>query len=139
MNGYYGYQPYYQPPTPNYMPNNNYIQPRNVGGSNMRVVDDFNSITANEIPMDGSCAVFLKSDNSEIQVKEWKSNGTISTTSYKPILRAKTEDVVTSSTNDFSSLFEAKMSDIGDRLAKIEGVLMMKPRKGKTNESECDT
>lgn len=55
-------------------------------GLNGKVVDDFNIITANDVPMDGNGAIFIKKDGSEIQLRNWAANGTIQTASYKPIL-----------------------------------------------------
>lgn len=59
-------------------------------GLNGKIVDDFNSITGNDVPMDGVGAIFFKSDGSEIQRRVWNAtNGSIVTTSYKPILDTK--------------------------------------------------
>jgi hypothetical protein len=64
--------------------------PTQISGSQMslsgRIVDSFGSITANDVPMDNSGAIFVKRDNSEIQHRIWNADGTIKTTSYKPIL-----------------------------------------------------
>ena len=49
-----------------------------------RVVDNFDSIMINDIPMNGNVAVFPKSDMSEICVKKWNANGEINTVRYKP-------------------------------------------------------
>lgn len=40
-----------------------------------RYVNDFNEITANDVPMNGSPAIFAKNDRSEIQMREWSPNG----------------------------------------------------------------
>lgn len=60
-------------------------------GLSGRIVEDFGVITANDVPMDGSGAVFIKRDGSEIQVRNWTANGTIATTSYMPVLEPKNE------------------------------------------------
>ena len=49
-----------------------------------RYTNDFNSLTANEIPMDGNYAVFLKNDMSEVQLKKWNANGGIDTLIFAP-------------------------------------------------------
>jgi hypothetical protein len=51
-----------------------------------RMVDSFDSVTANDVPMDNSGAIFIKRDNSEIQHRIWNADGTIKMTSYKPVL-----------------------------------------------------
>jgi hypothetical protein len=51
-----------------------------------RMVDSFDSVTANDVPMDSSGAIFIKRDNSEIQHRIWNADGTIKMTSYKPVL-----------------------------------------------------
>lgn len=53
---------------------------------NGRIVDDFNIITANDVPMDATGALFIKSDGTEIQRKVWTSNGTIATSRFKLVL-----------------------------------------------------
>lgn len=92
-------QPYVNPYYFNQYQNQNYQQPQyqqsfqqyqqpvqQPQGINGRVVGDFSEITANEIPMDGSKAIFMKKDGSEIVSRSWNANGQIVSTSYKPIL-----------------------------------------------------
>lgn len=64
-------------------------QAQQFAGLNGKIVDDFSMIIANDVPMDGNGAIFIKKDGSEIQMRNWTANGTIQTTSYKPILDAK--------------------------------------------------
>ena len=52
-------------------------------GINGKWVDNPESITANDVSMQG-VSVFPKSDLSEIVMKRWNSNGTIDTTRYLP-------------------------------------------------------
>lgn len=77
----------------------NYMQPTQMSGANQqqfglngRFVDDFNTLSANDVPMDGNGAIFIKKDGSEIQLRNWTALGAIQTTSYKPILDAKNEN-----------------------------------------------
>lgn len=63
-----------------------FIQQQPLSG---RFVDAFETITANEVPMDGNGAVFIKRDGSEIQVRNWSANGAIQTIVFKPVLDAK--------------------------------------------------
>ena len=87
-NSYYPYQ-YQQPrydlqqnqPLSNQQQN---IQPQQQAGLNGKVVQAVEQITANDVPMDGSVAVFPKQDMSEIYTKSWNADGTIRTIVYKP-------------------------------------------------------
>lgn len=53
---------------------------------NGRVVDDISTVTANEVPMTGECAVFPMRDLSAMYVKQWGNDGTIKTVKFTPIL-----------------------------------------------------
>lgn len=50
-----------------------------------RIVTDFNTLTANDVPMNGG-AFFVKADGSEIEQREWSASGQIVTKRYKAIL-----------------------------------------------------
>lgn len=98
------YQTMYQPT----YPQNNFYQPRYLqpqmpeqqiqaiqqpqmqqaqrNGLPGRCVNDEKDIIASEVPMDGGCAIFPKNDFSELYVKTWSNNGTISTIVFKPVL-----------------------------------------------------
>lgn len=99
-NSYYPYQ--YQ--QPRYDPQQNQplfnqqqsIQPQQQAGLNGKVVQAVEQITANDVPMDGSVAVFPKQDMSEIYTKSWNADGTIRTIVYKPYT-ASQPDVANSS------------------------------------------
>lgn len=74
----------------NYNNNNNfgYNNSGNIGYNNYpslpgRMVNNFNEITPQEIPMDTTPAVFVKNDMQEIQVKKWDNNGNIVPYTYK--------------------------------------------------------
>lgn len=71
-----------------------------------RFVDGFENITANDVPMNGG-ALFIKNDGSEIQVRQWNANGTISKTSYLPQIDALDDNTVKLSTDDFASQINA--------------------------------
>lgn len=74
----------------NYNNNNNfgYNNSGNIGYNNYpslpgRMVNNFNEITPQEIPMDTTPAVFVRNDMQEIQVKKWDNNGNIVPYTYK--------------------------------------------------------
>ena len=89
-NSYYPYQ--YQQPRYDLQQ----IQPQQQAGLNGKVVQAVEQITANDVPMDGSVAVFPKQDMSEIYAKSWNADGTIRTIVYKPYT-ASQPDVANSS------------------------------------------
>ena len=73
-----------------------------------RVVNDESEITPSEVPMDGTVAVFPKNDGSEIIMKTWNPNGTITSVKFIPVVNAE-------SNKDVSGY-----SEILDRLKLIE-------------------
>lgn len=99
-NSYYPYQ--YQQPRYDLQQNQplfnqqQSIQPQQQAGLNGKVVQAVEQITANDVPMDGSVAVFPKQDMSEIYAKSWNADGTIRTIVYKPYT-ASQPDVANSS------------------------------------------
>lgn len=50
-----------------------------------KIVQNVESITANDVPMDGSVAYFPKQDMTEIYAKSWGADGKIRTRIYRPI------------------------------------------------------
>lgn len=92
-------------------------------GLNGKIVDDFNILNANDVPMDGNGAFFVKHDGTEIQWRNWAANGTIITTSYKPILEQNNQDNVNIQQTDFNSLYEdvkALRGEIAERFDRLE-------------------
>ena len=109
------------------LPNQQTQQIQQVQGLNGRIVDDFGTITANDVPMDAMGALFIKSDGTEIQRRVWTSNGTIATSRFKPVLEKQTNnlphgeektkfDLSDASTEAFMKRFD----DITERLDKME-------------------
>lgn len=108
------------------------MQPQNQGAIFGRLVNDESEIMPNEVPMDGSISIFPKSDGSEVIIKSWAQNGTISTVKYVPVVEGDTPN---QENNPFS--------DIIDRLDRIEKRLNTRKnnnhtsyKKEASNESE---
>lgn len=124
-NPYMQYNPYMERYNNQYQqmqPQVNNIPRNNLVG---KMVDNFNCITANDVPMDGSCAIFPKNDLSEIQLRQWNSNGVINTVVYKPILDTKEVEATNTPQIDFKSEFgriTALCEDINKRLDMIGSV-----------------
>ena len=87
-----------------------------------RIVDDFGAITANDVPMNGMGAVFIKKDGSEVQIRNWTANGTIAMTSYTPVLEPQNADPSISSPNANGMNMGEIMSLIGTISEKVDGV-----------------
>lgn len=64
---------------------------------NGRVIDDVNTVNANEVSMDGSIAVFPMRDMSRIYAKRWNQNGVIETVVFEPIIE---NEVINSTPNE---------------------------------------
>lgn len=92
-----------------------------------RFVDDFSVITANDVPMDGSGAVFIKRDGSEIQVRNWTAQGTIATNVFKPIQIEQPKEVSTETikseirlSDDVVAMLQKHFEDINKRFDELE-------------------
>ena len=124
----------YQPITnQSQMPTN---QPATLVG---RVVDSFDAITANDVPMTGESATFIKRDGSEIQLRNWTAQGTISTVSYLPKLDAKSEKTTNSTPNGFESLndrFNELEKAFNERFDKLESAITPKTTRKKVDVDE---
>ena len=92
-----------------------------------RIVNDENEIMPNEVPMDGTIGIFPKSDGSEVIVKSWTQNGTISTVKYVPVVEGETPQV----SND-------PYPEIIDRLDRIEKQLSTR-RTNRNNSYKKET
>lgn len=97
------------------------VQQQQPVGLNCRIVDDFNSIVANDVPMDGNGAFFVKRDGSEVQHRNWAANGTIVTTQYKPVQPENQSDGTNIPQMDFNALNE----DVRALREDIKGVREM--------------
>lgn len=113
-------------------------QPPMVG----RYVNDFSEVTANDVPMDGRSAVFVKADMSEIQTRAWSADGKIVPVTYKPVLveqkenKEKQENLKFELSDESTKAFMERFDDISERLEKMEkslskqSALTSKTRKG---------
>ena len=110
-------------------------------GLNCRVVDDFSMITANDVPMDGNGAVFMRKDASEVQWRNWTANGTIQTTVYRPTQPENQSEGANIPQMDFNALNEDVRTLREDILARLDAIekSMSKPNaRGKKSEVSAD-
>ena len=113
----------FQGMNPGIYPNNNNLMQQQAQGMAGRYVNDFSEITANDVPMGGQPAVFIKNDRGEIQLREWSPNGQIITTLYKPQIEPKQSEVSNVSNIPQQPLFDAKteiLEPIFNKLADLE-------------------
>lgn len=92
-----------------------------------RMVSSADEITPNEVPMDGSLALFPLTDGSAILARSWNRDGTISTVMYAPTQAQDNEDNRSSIT----------LNDIMQELDDIRS-LLQKPAKKTTKKVSED-
>ena len=94
---------------------------------NAKIVDDFSAVTANDVPMDGNGAVFIKRDGSEIQVRSWNAQGTITRSVFKPVLTDEGKNTLPNTEKPGYEAFNAVLEGIAKKVdnlsAKIEDIL----------------
>lgn len=131
---YFQYQPY-QPQMPQMptMPSQSIQNP--ITGINGKWVDNFDLLTANDVPMQG-ISVFPKNDLSEIVCKKWNANGIIETVSYLPQKAVEEDSAIKSSDEMIKSQFEEIRGSIEAINEKIDKLIKpSKARKEVADES----
>ena len=135
FNGNYG-MPMYQQQQQNQQQQQTYQQPQQAmpyqqttSFSNLsgRTVNNFSEITANDVAMTGGFAVFPKADLSEIEVRQWNANGTISARSFKPVLTDDSINNQLTENNGSMGISDTFTTEILSRLDNIEKMLTKKP------------
>lgn len=81
-----------------------------------RFVNDVAEITANDVPMTGTYAIFPKQDMSEIYAKAWDSNGQIKTIRFKA-------DIPSAEPIKPSETSPVDFTEVNERLDRIEKIL----------------
>ncbi len=96
-------------------------------GLNGKMVDTVEQITANDVPMDGSFAIFPKKDMSEIYLKSWTPNGTIATVVFKPVLEEQENNSIPTPTemkigmdNEVAEVFMQRFDELKTKLEELE-------------------
>lgn len=86
-----------------------------------KIVNDVSNVSPNDVPMDGSVAVFPKNDMTEIYCKQWTANGTIQTIVYRPVQQENGAEGTNIPQMDFNALNE----DVRALREDIKGVREM--------------
>lgn len=96
-------------------------------GLNGKMVDAVEQITANDVPMNGSVAIFPKKDMSEIYLKSWTPNGTIATVVFKPVLEEQANNSVSIPSemkigmdNEVTEVFMQRFDELKDKIEELE-------------------
>lgn len=100
-----------------------------------RVVNSFDELTVNDIPMNGSAAYFPKADMSEIECRKWMSDGTIHRSTFKPVLDTNLNNLACNDKNSLELAVNALQDNINDRLDRLEK--MIKPSRSKKEGEEA--
>ena len=136
----YSSAPYYPTyPTPSYMPSSTFqpnVQPSLING---RPVDSMDEITAGEVPLNGSLAVFPKRDGSIIYVKSTNGNGTIDTKMYIPAPEGFAENPGSSSSEQTQTISNqdimAAVLNIQNQVDTIQKLVQKRPRNNRSNQN----
>ena len=95
-------------------------------GLNGKMVDTVEQITANDVPMDGSVAIFPKKDMSEIYLKSWTPNGTIATVVYRPVMEEPNdspsvqENLKVGLSDEVTEVFMKKFDELANKIEELE-------------------
>lgn len=99
-------------------------------GINGKYVNDFNEITASDVPMNGQPSLFIRNDRSEIQLREWSPNGQIISTQFVPCITQ--EQPSTQPAFDVNAVIEPifeRLSQLEDKLDKLSKPATVKAKK----------
>ena len=95
-------------------------------GLNGKIVDSMEQITANDVPMDGSVAIFPKKDMSEIYLKSWTTNGTIATVVFRPVMEESNnsasvqESLKVGLSDEVTEVFMQKFDELAKKIEELE-------------------
>lgn len=105
-----------------------------------RAVNDFSEIKADDVPMNGTPAVFIKNDMSEIEIRVWGKDGLIRPTTYKPILEQNQADGTNLPQNDFTALNDGINAFREEILARLDNIekSVAKPTNSRSKKGDSE-
>lgn len=80
-----------------------------------RTVNNLNEITAQDLPMNGTSALFPLADGSAIYSRSWRGDGTVQTVEYRPVQQEQETDVV-----DPLAILQNDISEIKELLQTLQ-------------------
>ena len=112
---------------------------------NGKIVPSVDVINANDVPMDGSVAIFPKQDMSEIYAKQWNADGTIRTVVFKPILNEQTNNLSNDDKKqEFATIegvrevFREEVGELFGRLEQLEQSMTKPMTKSRSSMTKKD-
>ena len=151
-NGYANFMPYQPQQMPQYVDRMSQLQgmqqqlqpvQQHTPGLIGRIVENFDAITANDVPMDGNGAVFVKNDGSEIQIRNWTSQGTIATSRFKPVQNAQVDNSATAGETpaektykELEGMFQKRFDELDGKLERLEKAIAKKVKREVVSDDE---
>lgn len=125
--------PYYSYPiVPQQMPYQNNVRSVIPGRSVVNVKE----ITSDEVPMDGSLALFPKKDESAIYVRSYNGKGTIDTKIYIPAPSDYVDEDITPERSTISNEDILKsITDLANRVDNIQGIVNTLTKNNNRNQN----
>lgn len=112
---------------------------------NGKIVPSVDVINANDVPMDGSVAIFPKQDMSEIYAKQWNADGTIRTVVFKPILNEQANNLSNDDKKqEFATIegvrevFREEVGELFGRLEQLEQSMTKPMTKSRSSMAKKD-
>lgn len=141
---YGGYYPYQQQ---RYEPQQQAQQMQNqFSGISGKFVPAVESITANDVPMDGSVALFPKQDMTEIYAKQWNADGTIRTMVYKPIFDGHPSNLSSedkkqgfATVEDVRTVFREEINGLYGKIEELEQSIGRSGNKTRTSATKKES
>lgn len=85
-----------------------------IQGLSGRTVNNLNDITAQDLPMNGTSALFPLADGSAIYSRSWRGDGTVQTIEYRPVQQEQAETI------DPLAVLQNDISEIKDMLQSLQ-------------------
>lgn len=106
-----------------------------------KIVQDKDSLVANDVPMDGSVAFFPRQDMSEIYAKQWNADGTIKTVIYRPVIdnavnsQGNNQNQQITIPDEVTKVFMDRFDELSGKIEQLENSLT----KSSTNVRKTST
>ena len=104
-----------------------------------RMINDIADITANDVPMDGSQAVFVKFDGSQVYTKCWNSDGTILTRVYVPEIKPNSAEIVEEDTNTLIYPYEELKGELEALKSDVSQIISLLSKRTKNESTKSTT
>lgn len=108
-------------------------------GMTVQMVDNFDNISANLVPMDNG-ALFVKNDGTEIQYRKWGNTGQILTTSYLPQIENNPNNTTLNEEKSKIGVSDEVIEDIKEQIDILNNRLdaLEQVKKPRTRKKEAE-